>query len=194
MDFSDLKLKIPQLPSSPFVHMSLGRALSEDGTESTEDIHVRGHSTALVPSRQGGSRPERRDSRTLRGAPDSPRESEATGDDNTLDAVRMMESQRMSLENADGLDLYAFRASLDSNPGVRLVSTCSPCRTGRQSTSNMGLLSLFVHFVAHYCACLFCRACSQVRTAAAAARSSRRTCPSPGPSRRLEHRRRTSPR
>jgi hypothetical protein len=122
MDFSEMKLKIPQLPSSPFVHMSHGLAMSDDGTDSTEDIHVRGHSTALVPSRQGGGNwPERRDSRTLRGAPDSPRESDAAMEDNTLDAVRMMESQRMSLENADGLDLYAFRASLDSNPGVRLV-------------------------------------------------------------------------
>ena len=43
-------------------------------------------------------------------------------EDNTLDSVRMHESQRMSLDNADSSDFYAFRNSLGSESEGRAVS------------------------------------------------------------------------
>ena len=113
LDVSDLKFKLHPLPVSPFQSGGgLDATLFRSGDASTALVpSTTPRGLAISPGSVG--RPLASLSASG-GAPALPAVGE---EDGTLDTVKMMESQRMSLENADGLDLYAFRTSMDSYPG-----------------------------------------------------------------------------
>lgn len=121
LDLSELKVKFHPLPASPFVGANHhARALSNDNLGPGLQDGSQASNMALVPSlattpRAGGISPK-------------PPLAEMTAtarsmeEDSTLDAFRLHESQRLSMENADGLDLHTFRMSMESNHSGRQVS------------------------------------------------------------------------
>mgnify|MGYP005993603059 CR=1 FL=1 len=105
-------------------------------------------------------------------------------EDNTLDSVRMHESQRMSLDNADSSDLYAFRNSLGSESEGRVVSETNQYTTTVYAAYTNVVFSflvsllypfLYVFIICVCCICLltiyirYTGVCSRVRTATATA-------------------------
>jgi hypothetical protein len=178
VDISELKFKFHPLPVSPFV--AAGSSRGSYGSDNALDDATGGRSSALV--RSSATTPH------VGGISPKPRLAElavtarSTEEDSTLDAFRLHESQRLSMENGDGLDLHAFRMSMDSNPSARHVSITGAflviCLRAKHC-----LLPLYLH--------------SQARSAAATARTrsctSTRICPSHGPTRRVEPARRRRP-
>jgi hypothetical protein len=122
VDISELKFKFHPLPVSPFV--AAGSSRGPYGSDNAlDDAAGGGRSSALV--RSSATTPH------VGGISPKPRLAElavtarSTEEDSTLDAFRLHESQRLSMENGDGLDLHAFRMSMDSNPSARHVSIVS---------------------------------------------------------------------